>query len=131
MTTGEAVAKSLVAHGVDTIFGIPGVHIYGFNDAVAREPITFITTRHEQGAGYMAFGYAKSSGKTGVYAVVPGPGMLNSSAALCTAYGANTPVLCVTGNIMSHPDREGPGTATRIARPIGHDARVYGLGRAY
>ena len=109
MTTGEAVAKSLVAHGVDTIFGIPGVHIYGFNDAVAREPITQITTRHEQGAGYMAFGYAKSSGKTGVYSVVPGPGMLNSSAALCTAYGANTPVLCVTGNIMSHLIGKGRG----------------------
>lgn len=109
MTTGQAVAKSLVAHGVDTLFGIPGVHIYGFNDAVAREPINFITTRHEQGAGYMAFGYAKSTGKTGVYAVVPGPGMLNSSAALCTAYGANTPVLCVTGNIMSHLIGKGRG----------------------
>lgn len=109
MTTGEAVARSLVAHGVDTIFGIPGVHIYGFNDAVAKEPIEFITTRHEQGAGYMAFGYAKSTGKTGVYTVVPGPGMLNSSAALCTAYGANTPLLCVTGNIMSHLIGKGRG----------------------
>ena len=109
MTTGEAVAKSLVAHGVDTLFGIPSVHIYGFNDAVAREPLTFITTRHEQGAGYMAFGYAKSSGKAGVYTVVPGPGMLNSSSALCTAYGANTPVLCVTGNIMSHLIGKGRG----------------------
>ena len=109
MTTGAAVAKSLVAHGVDTMFGIPGVHMYGFNDAVAKEPIDFITTRHEQGAGYMAFGYAKSSGKTGVYTVVPGPGMLNSSAALCTAYGANTPILCVTGNIMSHLIGKGRG----------------------
>ena len=109
MTTGEAVAKSLVIHGVDTLFGIPGVHIYGFNDAVAQEPIDFITTRHEQGAGYMAFGYAKSTGNTGVYTVVPGPGMLNSSAALCTAYGANTPVLCVTGNIMSHLIGQGRG----------------------
>ena len=109
MTAGEAVAKSLVAHGVETMFGIPGVHMYGFNDAVAKEPIDFITTRHEQGAGYMAFGYAKSSGKTGVYSVVPGPGMLNSSAALCTAYGANTPILCVTGNIMSHLIGKGRG----------------------
>ena len=109
MTAGEAVARSLLAHGVDTLFGIPGVHMYGFNDAVAREPIEFITTRHEQGAGYMAFGYAKSSGRTGVYTVVPGPGMLNSSAALCTAYGANTPVLCVTGNIMSHLIGQGRG----------------------
>ena len=104
MTTGEAVSKSLIKHGVDTVFGIPGAHMYGFTDALARDSdqIRFITTRHEQGAGYMAFGYAKSTGKTGVYTVVPGPGVLNSSAALCTAYGANTPVLCLTGNIMSH-----------------------------
>lgn len=110
LTTGEAVAKSLVAHGVDTIFGIPGAHMYDFNDAVAQEPgLTFITNRHEQGAGYMAFGYAKSTGKTGVYTVVPGPGLLNSAAALCTAYGANTPVLCITGNIMSDMIGRGRG----------------------
>ena len=111
LTTGEAIAKSLIIHGVDTIFGIPGAHMYDFNDALARESknIRFITSRHEQGAGYMAFGYAKSTGKTGVYSVVPGPGMLNSAAALCTAYGANTPVLCVTGNIMSELIGKGRG----------------------
>ena len=110
MTTGEAVAKSLVSHGVGTVFGIPGAHMYDFTDAVAREPdLDFLVTRHEQGAGYMAFGYAKSTGRTGVYSVVPGPGMLNSSAALCTAYGANTPVLCVTGNVMSHFLGQGRG----------------------
>jgi len=103
LTTGEAVVKSLVLHGVDTVFGIPGAHLYHFTDALARESdrIEFITTRHEQGAGHMAFGYAKSTGRTGVYAVVPGPGVLNSSSALCVAYGANAAVLCVTGNIMS------------------------------
>lgn len=111
MTTGDAIAKSLIAHDVDTVFGIPGAHMYDFNDALARhsKELKFITTRHEQGAGYMAFGYAKSSGRTGVYTVVPGPGLLNSSAALCTAYGANTPVLCVTGNIMTHLIGQGRG----------------------
>jgi acetolactate synthase-1/2/3 large subunit len=57
----------------------------------------------------MAYGYAKSTGRAGVYTVVPGPGVLNSSAALCTAYGANAPVLCVTGNIMSHLIGQGRG----------------------
>ncbi len=109
LTTGEAIAKSLVAHGVNTLFGIPGAHTYHLTDAIAREPIEFITARHEQGAGYMAFGYAKSSGKTGVYTVVPGPGLLNSSAALCTAYSANTAVLCVTANVMSHLIGQGRG----------------------
>ena len=110
-TTGEAIVKTLLKHGVDTIFGIPGAHMYDFNDALFKEGerIKFITARHEQGAGYMAFGYAKSTGKPGVYTVVPGPGVLNSSAALCTAYGANAPVLCITGNIMSELIGKGRG----------------------
>jgi acetolactate synthase-1/2/3 large subunit len=111
MTTGEVIVKSLIANGVDTVFGIPGAHMYDFNDALARESenIRFIHTRHEQGAGYMAYGYAKSTGRVGTYTVVPGPGLLNSGAALCTAYGANTPVLCITGNIMSHLIGQGRG----------------------
>lgn len=111
LTTGEIVAKSLIANGVDTVFGIPGAHMYEFNDALAREAdrIRFIHTRHEQGAGYLAYGYAKSSGRVGVYTVVPGPGLLNSGAALCTAYGANAPVLCVTGDIMTHLIGQGRG----------------------
>lgn len=111
LTTGQAVVKSLLAHGVDTLFGIPGAHMYDFNDACHehRNDLRFIVTRHEQGAGYMAYGYAKSTGRVGAYTVVPGPGMLNSSAALCTAFGATTPVLCVTGNIMSHLIGKGRG----------------------
>jgi acetolactate synthase-1/2/3 large subunit len=111
MTTGDAIVESLIAHGVDTVFGIPGAHMYDFNDALARRAgvIRFITARHEQGAAYMAFGYAKSTGRVGVYTVVPGPGVLNSGAALCTAYGAGAPVLCITGNIMSHLIGRGRG----------------------
>lgn len=111
MTTGEVITQSLIANGVDTVFGIPGAHMYDFNDALAREAgrIRFIHTRHEQGAGYMAYGYAKASGRPAVYTVVPGPGLLNSGAALCTAYGGNAPVLCVTGNIMSHLIGQGRG----------------------
>ena len=111
MTTGEAITDALVSHGVDTVFGIPGAHMYDFNDALQRrgDQLRFITTRHEQGAGYMAYGYAKSSGRVGAYTVVPGPGVLNSGAALCTAYGANAPVLCLTGNIMSHLIGQGRG----------------------
>ncbi len=111
MTTGQAIARSLQIHGVDTIFGIPGAHMYDFNDALfeLKDDISFYTTRHEQGAGYMAYGYAKSTGRVGTYTVVPGPGVLNSGAALCTAYGATTPLLCVTGNIMSNLIGKGRG----------------------
>jgi acetolactate synthase I/II/III large subunit len=110
-TTGQAITRSLIENGVDTVFGIPGAHMYDFNDALyeKREKVRFIHTRHEQGAGYMAYGYAKSTGRIGAYTVVPGPGVLNSGAALCTAYGANSPVLCLTGNIMSHLIGQGRG----------------------
>ncbi|MDC0739634.1 thiamine pyrophosphate-binding protein, partial [Cognatishimia sp. SS12] len=120
LTTGEVIAKSLTANGVDTVFGIPGAHMYDFNDALAREEgMRFIHTRHEQGAAYMAYGYARSSGKPGVYTVVPGPGLLNSGAALCTAYGANTPVMCVTGNIMSHLIGQGRGQLHELPDHLG------------
>ncbi len=110
-TTGQVIADSLLAHGVDTVFGIPGAHTYDLIDAMAQrqERLRFITARHEQGAGYMAYGYAKATGRVGVCTVVPGPGVLNAGAALCTAYGATTPVLCVTGNIQAHLIGQGRG----------------------
>lgn len=110
-TTGQAIARMLVEAGVDTVFGIPGAHMYDFNDALyeVRDRIRFIVARHEQGAGYMAYGYAKSTGRLAAYTVVPGPGVLNSGAALCTAYGANAPVLCLTGNIMARLIGQGRG----------------------
>ncbi len=61
-----------------------------------------MANRHEQGSAYMAFGYAYSTGRVGAYAVVPGPGFLNSSAALCTAYACNAPVLAISGQVPSH-----------------------------
>ena len=101
MNTADAIVRSLIGHGVDTVFGIPGVQTYPLFDAMDRAGLRVIGARHEQTAGYMAFGYAQASGRTGVYSVVPGPGFLNSSAALITAYGASAPVLCITGEIPS------------------------------
>ncbi|MDE0454228.1 MAG: thiamine pyrophosphate-binding protein [Gammaproteobacteria bacterium] len=100
-TCAEAIVESLIRGGVDTIFGIPGAQTYALFDALYknRERIRTFVTRHEQGAAYMAFGYAKSTGKVGVYCVVPGPGVLNSTAGLCTAH--NTPVLCIAGQVPS------------------------------
>jgi acetolactate synthase-1/2/3 large subunit len=101
MSGGEAIVQSLLANDVDTVFGIPGAQTYPIFDALARvqSRIRTIGARHEQGAAYMAYGYAKSTGRPGIYSVVPGPGVLNTMAALCTAWGANVPVLCVTGQI--------------------------------
>jgi acetolactate synthase I/II/III large subunit len=101
VSAAQAIVDSLIQHGVDVIFGIPGVHTYKLFDALyeRRREIRFIGTRHEQGAAYMAYGYAKSTGRVGVYTCVPGPGVLNTTAALCTAYAANAPVLCLTSEI--------------------------------
>ena len=96
---GEAIVNGLVAHGVDTVFGLPGAQIYGLFDAFHQAQLKVIGARHEQACGYMAYGYARSSGRPGVFSVVPGPGVLNAGAALLTAYGANEPVLCLTGQV--------------------------------
>ena len=104
MTGGRALVEMLCRHGVDTLFALPGVQ----NDALfvalydAGDKIRVIHPRHEQAAAYMAFGYARASGKVGAYAVVPGPGVLNTTAALATAYATNTPVLCISGQIPSN-----------------------------
>ena len=104
MTGGGALVEMLRRHGIDTLFALPGVQ----NDALfvalydAGEQIRVIHPRHEQAAAYMAFGYARASGKPGAFAVVPGPGLLNTTAALATAYATNSPVLCVSGQIPSN-----------------------------
>ena len=102
MNGGEAMIRAAMANGIDTVFGIPGAQIYPLFDAIHRLPgIKAVISRHEQGAGYMAMGYAKATGKPGAFAVVPGPGVLNTTAALCTAWGCNTPVYCMTGQVPS------------------------------
>ena len=112
MTTAEAVVETLIVHGITTVYALPGVHNDHLFDALfkAADRIRTIHTRHEQGAAYMALGAALATGKPQTYAVVPGPGLLNSSAALLTAYGMNAPVLALVGQI--------PQTA--IGRGLGH-----------
>lgn len=112
-TGGEALVAALLSHGIDTIFGLPGVQNDYFYNAVydtifgAGNKLRVIHSRHEQGAAYMALGYALAGDRVGVYNVVPGPGLLNTTAALSTAYGCNAPVLCLTGQI--HTDQIGRG----------------------
>ncbi len=96
---GEAIVSGLLAHGVDTVFGLPGAQIYGLFDAFHQAQLKVIGARHEQACGYMAFGYARASGRAGVFSVVPGPGVLNAGAALLTTFGGNEPVLCLTGQV--------------------------------
>lgn len=103
MTGGDAIAESLIANGVDTVFGIPGIQLDNLFDAFyrRRNRLRVIHTRHEAGAAYMAMGYAQSTDRTGTFVVVPGPGLLNSLTALGDAASANLPVLGITGQIPS------------------------------
>ncbi len=100
MTGGQALMRSLYLEGVRVIFGLPGVQLYHALDALNDVPgIRFITTRHEQATTYMADGYARAGGGVGTALMVPGPGLLNASAGLSTAYSASSPVLVVCGQI--------------------------------
>jgi len=111
ITGADALVESLLAHGVDTMFGLPGGQLDHLFDAIYRSEgrLQLVRSRHEQGCAYMAYGYAKSTGRVGVYTVVPGPGLLNSTAALCTAYAANAPVLCLCGQLPSDDIGSGLG----------------------
>ena len=115
-TGGEAVVEALIAHGVDTLFGLPGIQNDWLFNALfdSRDRIKVVHTRHEQGVAYMALGYALATGDAGAFNVVPGPGLLNASAALATAYGLNAKVFCLTGQIASHQIGKGLGQLHEI-----------------
>ncbi|MCY3583043.1 MAG: acetolactate synthase [Chloroflexi bacterium] len=102
-TGGEAIVDSLIAHGIHTLYGLPGVQNDWLYNALfdQREQIHVIHTRHEEGAAYMAFGAAAATGEPAVFNVVPGPGLLNASAGLASAYAVNAPVLCIAGQVHS------------------------------
>jgi acetolactate synthase I/II/III large subunit len=133
MTSAEAVIATLFGHGVDTLYALPGVQNDLLFDALfkALDRMRTVHTRHEQAAAYMALGAALATNKPQAYAVVPGPGLLNSSAALLTAYSMNAPVLALIGEIPAadigrhlghlHEIRDQSGI---IARLVDHAARI-------
>ena len=96
-TIGEALIHLLEAHGVDTVFGIPGVHTVELYRGLARSKIRHVTPRHEQGAGFMADGYARASGKPGVAFIITGPGLTNTLTAMWQARADSVPMLVISG----------------------------------
>jgi acetolactate synthase-1/2/3 large subunit len=139
LTTAEATVESLLAHGIDTVFALPGLHNDPLFDAFysARDRLRVVHTRHEQAAAYMALGAALATGKAQAFAVVPGPGLLNAGAALLTAEGMTAPVLALVGQIPEadidrghghlHEIRDQLGLAAHIAK---HVARINGPAEA-
>ena len=126
MTTAEATVSAMIAHGIDTIYALPGVHNDHLFDALfkAKDRIRTVHARHEQGAGYMALGAALATGKPQAYAVVPGPGLLNSATALLTAHGTNAPVLALVGQIAQAAIGRGYGHLHEIRDQAGIISRI-------
>jgi acetolactate synthase-1/2/3 large subunit len=121
MSGGDAVVRSLLDHGVSTVYCLPGVQSDHLFNAMfdAGEALRVVHTRHEQGAAYMALGASLATGRPAVYSVVPGPGFLNSTAALATAYSTGARVLALIGQIPSRAIGKGHGLLHEIPDQIG------------
>lgn len=96
LTCGEALVASLEGYGVQYVFGIPGVHTVELYRGLAASSIRHVTPRHEQGAGFMAHGYARVTGRPGVCFIITGPGMTNIATAMAQAYADSVPMLVIS-----------------------------------
>ena len=116
LSGAQAIVEGLIRSGVDTVFALPGQQLDELFNAFyhARNKIRLIHPRHEQSTAYMANGYALATGKLGVACVVPGPGLLNASAAISTGFAQNAPVLVVTGQIPQRFIGKGTGQLHEI-----------------
>src|SRR5256885_12725288 len=122
MNGADAILRSLEAEGVDVVFGIPGGAILPTYDAFARgTTVRHVLARHEQGAGHMAEGYARASGKVGVAIATSGPGATNLVTPIADAWMDSTPLVCITGQVRSSligTDAFQETDATGITMPI-------------
>src|SRR5512132_2540498 len=102
MLGSDAILRSLEAEGVEVAFGIPGGAILPTYDAFARgSTVRHVLARHEQGAGHMAEGYARASGRAGVAIATSGPGATNLVTPIADAWMDSTPLVCITGQVRS------------------------------
>jgi thiamine pyrophosphate-dependent acetolactate synthase large subunit-like protein len=123
---GAAVVETLAAHGVDTVFGIPGTHNLELYRHLAPCGIRAVTPRHEQGAGYAAEGYARVSGRPGVVLTTSGPGLTNAMTAAATAYAESQPMLVLSPGVPTgtegrdlgrlHETKDASGAMDRLVR---------------
>ncbi len=121
LSTAEATVETLLRHGLDTVYALPGLHQDPLFDAFyhAADRLRVIHPRHEQTAAYMALGAALATGKPQAFGVVPGPGLLNAGAAMLTAYGMNAPVIGLIGQIQQADIDRGHGHLHEIHDQLG------------
>ena len=126
-TCGEFLVKLLEAYGVEIIFGIPGVHTVELYRGLPGTRIRHVTPRHEQGAGFMADGYARATGKPGVCFIITGPGMTNIATAMGQAYANSVPMLVISSVNARIASRHGARPAARAALAAQSDRRRFRL----
>ncbi|MDQ2066104.1 5-guanidino-2-oxopentanoate decarboxylase [Xinfangfangia sp. CPCC 101601] len=129
-TLGERLVEGLAARGVEVVFGIPGVHTIELYRGLASGQIRHVTPRHEQGAGFMADGYARVTGKPGVAFVITGPGILNTLTAMGQAKADSIPMLVISGVNRRSSLGKGLGLLHELpdqaamVRPLCHSERI-------
>lgn len=132
LSTGEALVGLLEAYGVDTIFGIPGVHNVEMYRALPRSRINHVLVRHEQGAGFMADGYARATGKPGVCFTITGPGLTNILTPMGQAWSDSSRILVISSALDITDSAQGRGRLHEMLDQRGAAATVTSLHmRAY
>ncbi|MFM9124328.1 MAG: thiamine pyrophosphate-binding protein, partial [Actinomycetota bacterium] len=126
-TCGEAAIRLLEQYGVDTVFGIPGVHTLEYYRGLADSPIRHVTPRHEQGAGYMACGYARVTGRPGVCILITGAGLTNAATAIATAHHDSLPLLVLSSDTQTADARRGHGALHDLPDQPAFMATITGL----
>ncbi len=126
-STGEALVGLLESYGVDTIFGIPGVHNVEMYRALPRSKIKHVLVRHEQGAGFMADGYARATGKPGICFTITGPGLTNIMTPLGQAWSDSSPVLCISSALDISDSAQGRGRLHEMQNQLGAAATITNL----
>ncbi|MBM7324673.1 5-guanidino-2-oxopentanoate decarboxylase [Agrobacterium sp. S2] len=126
-TGGKELVVQLEAYGVDTVFGMPGVHTLAFFKPLANSTIRHIGARHEQGAGFMADGYARATGKPGVCLIISGPGVTNAATPIGQAYSDSIPLLAITSAISRDDMGLGRGMLHEITNQQAVTAPITGF----
>lgn len=131
LTGAQAIIATLRAYNVDTIFGIPGVHTLPIYDVIQREQsLRHVLARHEQGAGFMADGYARISGKPGVVCTITGPGATNAATPIADAYADSIPLLVISTSVPRASKGQFRGELHGIKNQLGAMEGLAGWARA-
>jgi thiamine pyrophosphate-dependent acetolactate synthase large subunit-like protein len=131
LTGAQAIIATLHAYNVDTVFGIPGVHTLPIYDAIYQQSgMRHILARHEQGAGFMAEGYARISGRPGVVCTITGPGVTNVSTAAASAYADSIPLLIISSALSRASQGQSRGELHEIKDQLGVMQSLVGWSRA-